>query len=47
MVHVCRIVDVILIPTPFYGAITEDMQLYSDVRLYHVHLEVGILVFKQ
>lgn len=46
MVHVCCIVDVILIPTPFYGTITEDLLLYSDVRLYHVHLEVGNL-FKQ
>lgn len=39
-----RVVDVILIPTPFYGVITEDLLLYSDVRLFHVPLdcEVGL-----
>lgn len=37
-------VDAILIPTPFYGVITEDLHLYSDVKLFHVPLdcEVGI-----
>lgn len=40
------IVDAILIPTPFYGVITEDLHLYSDVKLFHVPLdcEVGILI---
>lgn len=40
-----HVVDAILIPTPFYGAITDDILLYSDVRLFHVPLdcEVGIL----
>lgn len=38
--------DAVLIPTPFYGVITEDLSLYSDVRLFHVPLdcEVGTLV---
>lgn len=42
---VCAILDAILIPTPFYGAIAEDLQLYSDVALYHIPLdcEVGIV----
>uniref|UniRef100_A0A3Q0QQ29 1-aminocyclopropane-1-carboxylate synthase homolog (Arabidopsis)(non-functional) n=1 Tax=Amphilophus citrinellus TaxID=61819 RepID=A0A3Q0QQ29_AMPCI len=37
-------VDAILIPTPFYGVITEDLHLYSDVKLFHVPLdcEVGL-----
>uniref|UniRef100_A0A8D0AHP9 1-aminocyclopropane-1-carboxylate synthase-like protein 1 n=1 Tax=Sander lucioperca TaxID=283035 RepID=A0A8D0AHP9_SANLU len=41
---VFHVVDAILIPTPFYGVITEDLQLYSDVKLFHVPLdcEVGI-----
>lgn len=43
------VVDAILIPTPFYGIITEDLHLYSDVRLFHVPLdcEVGILAHLQ
>uniref|UniRef100_A0A3Q3XC79 Aminotransferase class I/classII large domain-containing protein n=1 Tax=Mola mola TaxID=94237 RepID=A0A3Q3XC79_MOLML len=36
---ICDPKDAILIPTPFYGAITEDLQLYSDVRLFHVPLD--------
>lgn len=38
-----HVVDAILIPTPFYGVITEDLHLYSDVKLFHVPLycEVG------
>uniref|UniRef100_A0A8C4GNA4 Aminotransferase class I/classII large domain-containing protein n=1 Tax=Dicentrarchus labrax TaxID=13489 RepID=A0A8C4GNA4_DICLA len=38
------VVDAILIPTPFYGVITEDLHLYSDVKLFHIPLdcEVGI-----
>lgn len=41
---VFHVVDAILIPTPFYGVITEDLHLYSDVKLFHVPLdcEVGI-----
>ena len=41
---VSHFVDAILIPTPFYGVITEDLHLYSDVKLFHVPLdcEVGI-----
>uniref|UniRef100_A0A8D0CH60 1-aminocyclopropane-1-carboxylate synthase-like protein 1 n=1 Tax=Scleropages formosus TaxID=113540 RepID=A0A8D0CH60_SCLFO len=31
--------DGMLIPTPFYGAITEDVQLYSGVRLVHAPLD--------
>uniref|UniRef100_A0A4W4GQ00 Aminotransferase class I/classII large domain-containing protein n=1 Tax=Electrophorus electricus TaxID=8005 RepID=A0A4W4GQ00_ELEEL len=31
--------DAILIPTPFYGVITEDVSLYSGVKLYHVPLD--------
>ncbi|XP_007228200.3 1-aminocyclopropane-1-carboxylate synthase-like protein 1 [Astyanax mexicanus] len=31
--------DAILIPTPFYGAITEDVDLYSGVKLYCVPLD--------
>lgn len=40
---VFHVVDAILIPTPFYGVITEDLHLYSDVKLFHVPLgcEVG------
>ncbi|XP_035645540.1 1-aminocyclopropane-1-carboxylate synthase-like protein 1 [Oncorhynchus keta] len=35
----CDPEDAILIPTPFYGVITEDMHLYSGVQLFHVHLD--------
>uniref|UniRef100_A0A673WTN5 1-aminocyclopropane-1-carboxylate synthase-like protein 1 n=1 Tax=Salmo trutta TaxID=8032 RepID=A0A673WTN5_SALTR len=35
----CDPEDAILIPTPFYGVITEDVHLYSSVRLFHVHLD--------
>lgn len=31
--------DSILIPTPFYGVITEDIDLYSSVKLYCVPLD--------
>ncbi|KAG5839061.1 hypothetical protein ANANG_G00200930 [Anguilla anguilla] len=31
--------DAILVPTPFYGAIREDVALYSGVRLVHTHLD--------
>ncbi|KAG5273941.1 hypothetical protein AALO_G00157430 [Alosa alosa] len=34
----CDPEDAILIPTPFYGCITEDVHLYSSVRLVHAHL---------
>lgn len=30
--------DAILIPSPFYGVITEDVGLYSSVKLHHVPL---------
>nr|XP_040019190.1 1-aminocyclopropane-1-carboxylate synthase-like protein 1 isoform X1 [Gasterosteus aculeatus aculeatus] len=35
---ICDPKDAILIPTPFYGVITEDLHLYSDVNLFHVPL---------
>uniref|UniRef100_A0A8C9TK02 1-aminocyclopropane-1-carboxylate synthase-like protein 1 n=1 Tax=Scleropages formosus TaxID=113540 RepID=A0A8C9TK02_SCLFO len=34
--------DGMLIPTPFYGAITEDVQLYSGVRLVHAPLDCQV-----
>lgn len=36
------VLDAILIPTPFYGVITEDIQLYSDVKLFHVPLDCEV-----
>lgn len=36
---ICDPRDAILIPTPFYGVIKEDLDLYSDVKLCHVPLE--------
>lgn len=36
------VVDAILIPTPFYGVITEDLNLYSDVKLFHVPLDCEV-----
>uniref|UniRef100_A0A3Q0QPK6 1-aminocyclopropane-1-carboxylate synthase homolog (Arabidopsis)(non-functional) n=1 Tax=Amphilophus citrinellus TaxID=61819 RepID=A0A3Q0QPK6_AMPCI len=36
---ICDPKDAILIPTPFYGVITEDLHLYSDVKLFHVPLD--------
>uniref|UniRef100_A0A3Q1CLF0 Aminotransferase class I/classII domain-containing protein n=1 Tax=Amphiprion ocellaris TaxID=80972 RepID=A0A3Q1CLF0_AMPOC len=51
-VHVCMyvftccvcfyVVDAILMPTPFYGVITEDLHLYSDVKLFHVPLDCEV-----
>lgn len=38
----CPVVDAILIPTPFYGVITEDLHLYSDVKLFHVPLDCEV-----
>lgn len=40
------VADAVLIPTPFYGVITEDLHLYSNVKLFHVPLacEVGGLI---
>lgn len=35
---ICDPKDAFLIPTPFYGIITEDLHLYSDVNLFHVPL---------
>ncbi|KAI3371478.1 hypothetical protein L3Q82_024065 [Scortum barcoo] len=35
---ICDPKDAILIPTPFYGVITEDLHLYSEVKLFHVPL---------
>lgn len=42
--RVFHVPDAILIPTPFYGVITEDLDLYSEVKLFHVPLdcEVGM-----
>ncbi|XP_052454075.1 1-aminocyclopropane-1-carboxylate synthase-like protein 1 [Carassius gibelio] len=34
----CDPEDAILIPSPFYGVITEDVGLYSSVKLHHVPL---------
>lgn len=39
---VCAILEAVLIPTPFYGVIAEDLQLYSDVALYHVPLDCEV-----
>ncbi|XP_058502095.1 1-aminocyclopropane-1-carboxylate synthase-like protein 1 [Solea solea] len=39
---ICDPDDVILIPTPFYGVITEDLHLYSDVKLFHVPLDCEV-----
>ncbi|KAF6735565.1 1-aminocyclopropane-1-carboxylate synthase-like protein 1 [Oryzias melastigma] len=36
---ICDPKDAILIPTPFYGVITEDLDLYSSVKLFHVPLD--------
>ncbi|KAM6961344.1 1-aminocyclopropane-1-carboxylate synthase-like protein 1 [Aplochiton taeniatus] len=36
---VCDPEDAFLIPTPFYGVITNYLRLYSDVRLFHVDLD--------
>uniref|UniRef100_UPI003AAA7613 1-aminocyclopropane-1-carboxylate synthase-like protein 1 isoform X2 n=1 Tax=Centroberyx gerrardi TaxID=166262 RepID=UPI003AAA7613 len=36
---ICDPEDAILIPTPFYGVITEHLHLYSDVKLFHVPLD--------
>uniref|UniRef100_A0A8D3CAP2 1-aminocyclopropane-1-carboxylate synthase-like protein 1 n=1 Tax=Scophthalmus maximus TaxID=52904 RepID=A0A8D3CAP2_SCOMX len=39
---ICDPKESILIPTPFYGAITEDINLYSDVKLFHVPLNCEV-----
>ncbi|KAM8892320.1 1-aminocyclopropane-1-carboxylate synthase-like protein 1 isoform 2-T2 [Spinachia spinachia] len=36
---ICDPKDAVLIPTPFYGVITEDLHLYSDVNLFHIPLD--------
>uniref|UniRef100_UPI0037E839FD 1-aminocyclopropane-1-carboxylate synthase-like protein 1 n=1 Tax=Semicossyphus pulcher TaxID=241346 RepID=UPI0037E839FD len=36
---ICDPQDAILISTPFYGCITEDLLFYSDVKLFHVPLD--------
>ncbi|KAM9855065.1 1-aminocyclopropane-1-carboxylate synthase-like protein 1 [Aulostomus maculatus] len=36
---ICDPKDALLIPTPFYGVISEDLDLYSDVKLFHVPLD--------
>lgn len=36
---ICDPKDAILITTPFYGAITEDLDFYADVKLFHVPLD--------
>ena len=38
------LVDAILIPTPFYGVITEDVRFYSDVKLFHVPLDSEVRI---
>lgn len=40
--RVCRALDAILISTPFYGTITEHLGLYSDVKLYPIHLDCEV-----
>ncbi|XP_034032725.1 1-aminocyclopropane-1-carboxylate synthase-like protein 1 isoform X2 [Thalassophryne amazonica] len=39
---ICDPKDAILIPTPFYGTITDDVDLYSDVKLFHVPLDCEV-----
>uniref|UniRef100_A0A669E7S4 1-aminocyclopropane-1-carboxylate synthase-like protein 1 n=1 Tax=Oreochromis niloticus TaxID=8128 RepID=A0A669E7S4_ORENI len=39
IIEIVCTVNAILIPTPFYGVITEDLHLYSDVKLFHVPLD--------
>ncbi|KAG7257737.1 hypothetical protein CRUP_038304, partial [Coryphaenoides rupestris] len=36
---ICDPEEAILIPTPFYGIIAEDVYLYSSVKLFHVPLD--------
>ncbi|KAJ3596970.1 hypothetical protein NHX12_003370 [Muraenolepis orangiensis] len=36
---ICDPEEAILIPTPFYGVITEDVCFYSGVKLFHVPLD--------
>lgn len=36
---ICDPKDAMLIPTPFYGVISEDLDLYADVKLFHVPLD--------
>ncbi|XP_036391259.1 1-aminocyclopropane-1-carboxylate synthase-like protein 1 [Megalops cyprinoides] len=36
---ICDPDDAILIPTPFYGVIKEDVEFYSGVKLVHAHLD--------
>ncbi|KAJ8344427.1 hypothetical protein SKAU_G00317560 [Synaphobranchus kaupii] len=36
---ICDPGDAILVPTPFYAVIREDVGLYSGVRLVHTHLD--------
>uniref|UniRef100_A0A8C7XRG1 Aminotransferase class I/classII large domain-containing protein n=1 Tax=Oryzias sinensis TaxID=183150 RepID=A0A8C7XRG1_9TELE len=39
---ICDPEDAVLIPTPFYGVITEDLHLYSNVKLFHVPLDCEV-----
>ncbi|KAJ8252642.1 hypothetical protein COCON_G00219540 [Conger conger] len=39
---ICDPGDAVLIPTPFYGSIKEDVGLYSGVRLVHTHLDCEV-----
>uniref|UniRef100_A0A668AZC4 1-aminocyclopropane-1-carboxylate synthase-like protein 1 n=1 Tax=Myripristis murdjan TaxID=586833 RepID=A0A668AZC4_9TELE len=41
---ICDPQDAILIPTPFYGVITEDVHLYSEVKLFHVPLDCEVTI---
>uniref|UniRef100_A0A672FND4 1-aminocyclopropane-1-carboxylate synthase-like protein 1 n=1 Tax=Salarias fasciatus TaxID=181472 RepID=A0A672FND4_SALFA len=43
---ICDPKDAILIPTPFYGVITEDLGLYSEVKLFHVPLECEVRMLR-
>ncbi|XP_068612971.1 1-aminocyclopropane-1-carboxylate synthase-like protein 1 isoform X2 [Brachionichthys hirsutus] len=36
---ICDPEDALLISTPFYGAVTPDVRLYSGVRLFHIPLD--------
>ncbi|KAI1904023.1 hypothetical protein AGOR_G00001420 [Albula goreensis] len=39
---ICDPGDAILVPTPFYGVIKENVGLYSGVRLVHTHLDCQV-----
>ncbi|KAG9335746.1 hypothetical protein JZ751_004175 [Albula glossodonta] len=39
---ICDPGDAVLVPTPFYGVIKENVGLYSGVRLVHTHLDCQV-----